>query len=108
VTAIRAHYARHQELKRELVRIERRTAVRLRTRGINDVKSCEGPHELDLARALSLMLVSRDSSTGLFPARYDTTFGSSPVGPWRQLGAAPRWHREVVGSNPIRLHQNTQ
>jgi len=52
-----AHYARHQELKRELVRIERRTAVRLRNEGrINDEVLRRVEHELDLSEErLSLM-----------------------------------------------------
>lgn len=52
-----ALYARHQELKRELVRIERRTAVRLRNEGrINDEVLRRVEHELDLSEErLSLM-----------------------------------------------------
>ena len=52
-----AHYAQHKELKRELVRIERRTAVRLRNEGrINDEVLRRVEHELDLSEErLSLM-----------------------------------------------------
>jgi len=52
-----AHYALHQGLKRELVRIERRTAVRLRNEGrINDEVLRRVEHELDLSEErLSLM-----------------------------------------------------
>jgi Na+/H+ antiporter len=52
-----ALYARHQELKRELARVERRTAVRLRNEGrINDEVLRKVEYELDLSEErLSLM-----------------------------------------------------
>jgi hypothetical protein len=98
-----AKYARYFALTRELLRAERRTAVKLRNESrINDEVLRKLEHELDLSRSAAFADVVTQTA-----AKQDCfrgaviNFNSSSGGAVAQLGARLDGIEEVVGSNPI-------